>query len=111
MDNKLTELPKIESIIKQISDLNLGIALVWVYVWDMIDNYYDDPDYEIKDKETVWTALVEHVSKGEGFSLEYGNEYLSEHVYDWLTNNKLMVDLNNIQEDDETDNQAGETNE
>lgn len=101
---RLSELPKIESICEQISDLNLGIALVWVYVWENIRDFYDDADYKIKDKETVWKVLVEHISKGESFTLGYGNESLSKHVYDWLTNNDLMVDLTSM-ESDETDNQ------
>jgi hypothetical protein len=108
MTNNLSaELPKIESVVKQINDLKLGLALVWVYVWCVIDNYYDDSDYVIKDKETVWNALCEAVANGQGFTLEYGNESLTEHVYDWLTGSGLMKDLNNI-EDEETDNQEEE---
>jgi len=129
--NKPNELPKMEAILEQISDLDFGGALVWVYVWDVICDYYNDEGYKIKEKERVWEALCEAVSENIGFTLQHGTESLTEEVREWLIESELMIDLTDEEDKcdvcehadgephcdcgdcdcGETDNQAGETNE
>lgn len=75
---------------KSVSQIPLGLPLVWVYVWVVILGFKDDCEYVMTatDKE-IFDTLYRDAAK-EGFSLEYGSEFLYDHVLNWLIDSALM---------------------
>lgn len=70
---------RLNQIVDNITSLNMGSSLTWVWVWDIIKG-------EIKegvDEDKVFAQLWKDADKA-GFSLEYGTESLHEHITDWL---------------------------
>lgn len=72
-------------------------SLVWLFVWDIIDQFYQDEELYIRTQDIVWDALNENTP---GFTLEYGTEQIYEDVRDWMFTNDLMIDIN-LMDDDE----------
>jgi len=96
----------IESIIDQISKLPVGQPLVWVYVWDVAKDFYQDvqaggyDEYGVTmDLEEVWELFWTQADIN-GFSLEYGTEDLYEAVRDWMIDQSIIEE---IEEDDNED--------
>jgi hypothetical protein len=91
---------ELNNIIDSISNLNVFPALTWVYVWDIVKDkldyysvgtdemYVSNPKLSEKD---VFDMFWEDVDKN-GFSLEYGVEFLHEKVQDWLTDRDILID-------------------
>lgn len=87
---------QLDQMINTMETMQVGLPLVWLYVWDVIRSEYvsmsDDeytqanPDFDLDD---VWNALWNKPV----FSLEFGPESLSEHVRDWLMTNDFIVDI------------------
>lgn len=81
----------IDSIIDQISELPIGLPLVWVYVWDVVKSTWtsfmdgsEGQEYCTQmDLDEVWELFWTQADKN-GFSLEYGTESLYEAVRDWM---------------------------
>ena len=92
---------QLDQMINQLQGMDVGLALVWLYVWDVMKDSYksmcEDNDYTKanpdKTLDDVWTALWESPS----FSLEFGVEALDEDIRDWLMTNEFILDV----EDDE----------
>jgi hypothetical protein len=92
---------KLNKIIDLLNDLDVGPSLVWLYTWDMIKHnldYYTEDSGEtlivnpaISEPE-AFQMMWEEADK-QGFTLEYGNESLSEHVFDWMVDKNLLIDV------------------
>ena len=98
-DDAYVELNK---IIDSISNLNVFPALTWVYVWDIVKDkiyYYSveiDEMYVFNSKlseKDVFYMFWEDIDKN-GFSLEYGVEFLHEKVQDWMTDRDILIEHN-----------------
>ena len=99
----LDTMGQLNHIITLFDEMSVGLAMVWLWTWDTIKNYYNDSDLVIKDEETVFTALWHAVRNGNGFSLEYGAEHHEEEVRDWLFSNDLMKSVDDPWEDEDED--------
>lgn len=99
----LDTMGQLNHIITLFDEMSVGLAMVWLWTWDTIKNYYNDVDLAIKDEETVFTALWHAVRNGNGFSLEYGAEHHEEEVRDWLFSNDLMKSVDDPWEDEDED--------
>ena len=89
---KQEELDLLRDILDKLNKLNetLFPSLVWLWVWDIIDNFYTDEELYIRTQDIVWNALLDNTP---AFSLEYGTEHLYEWVRDWMFENNLMIDI------------------
>lgn len=89
---KSEELEIIRDILDKLNKLNKTLfpSLVWLWVWDIIDNFYQDEELFIRTQDIVWEALLNDTP---AFTLEYGTEHLYEWVRDWMFNNNLMIDI------------------
>jgi hypothetical protein len=97
---------QLDQIINQITSLDIGFPLTWVYVWDMVKYRYSsmsedngfhmaNPDKTIDD---VWQALWANPR----FTLEYGIEQLDDDIADWLIEHKFIVEWEEgLEEEDE----------
>jgi hypothetical protein len=97
----------IEDIIERISNLPLGLPLVWVYAWDVARDLFtsiqegQEEDYCVtEDIEDVWEMFW--VDAGDnGFSLEYGPEALYEAIRDWMIDRHIIDEVPEEEEEDE----------
>jgi hypothetical protein len=100
IDNpKLEELGILRDILDKLSKLNetLFPSLVWLWVWDIIDQFYQDEELFIRTQDIVWETLLKDTPS---FSLEYGTEHLYDWVRDWMFTNNLMIDIS-LMDDEE----------
>lgn len=99
-------LMRVQGIIKQITELNndgLPLPLLVVYAWDIVEDFDKDEQYKFKaSKLEVWKRMWKEADT-QGFTLEYGNEALYEHLRDWLIETGQMIDVDDVndEEDDE----------
>jgi len=97
----------IEDIIERISNLPLGLPLVWVYAWDVARDLFtsiqegQEEDYCVtEDIEDVWEMFW--VDAGDnGFSLEYGPEALYEAIRDWMIDRHIIDEVPEEEDEDE----------
>ena len=96
---KLEELEVLRDILDKLTKLNESLfpSLVWLWVWDIIDQFYQDEELYIRTQDIVWDKLVNDTP---AFTLEYGTEHLYEWVRDWMFENNLMIDIANSEEDE-----------
>jgi hypothetical protein len=96
---KLEELEVLRDVLDKLTKLNetLFPSLVWLWVWDLIDQFYQDEELFIRTQDIVWDALITNTP---GFTLEYGTESLYESVRDWMFDNDLMIDIS-LMDDEE----------
>jgi len=80
---------QLDKTVESVSEIPLGLPLVWLWTWDCICNFYKDDECLMKPKEDVLRAMLEQ--DGGGFTLEYGTEHHYESVRDWLITNELML--------------------
>lgn len=94
----------LDHIIDQISKLNVGLPLVWVWVWDVVKSTYEDfktdDEYIVSmDLDEVWDLFWAGADKN-GFTLEYGTEDLYEHVRGWMIDESIIVEVDEYDEDE-----------
>lgn len=95
---------KLNTCLEILDTTDLGLSLVWLWTWSTIKNCMEDTEYRFNFSENeVWDKLVEATKAGRGFSLEYGAEQHYEEVRDWLTDNDIMTDLMEEEDEDEDD--------
>ena len=91
---------ELDQMISKLGELNVGVPLVWLYVWDVIKSSYDvmsddegytmaNPNYSIDD---VWDLLWSRPI----FTLEFGVEQLDEEIRDWLIDNEFIIDCSEL---------------
>jgi hypothetical protein len=93
----------LDHIIDQISKLPIGQPLVWVWVWDVVKSTYEDfkeeDEYVVSmDLDQVWDLFWTGADKN-GFTLEYGTEDLYEHIRDWMIDESIILELDEVDED------------
>lgn len=93
---------KLNKCIEILESTDLGLSLVWLWTWDVIKYNMDDTDYKCTvTEDEMWNNLCEAVEAGQGFSLEFGAEQLSEDVRDWMFSRGYLVDLEEEENEDE----------
>ena len=97
----------ITSIVDKIGELGVFPPLVWVWTWDVALTIWTDimeggdPDYcTAKDEEEMWELFFTQADKN-GFTLEYGTEDLYEAVRDWMTDEGIIEEY--VEEDEDED--------
>jgi hypothetical protein len=92
MDTMTTPRQELDEILDKLTKLNETHfpSLVWLWVWDIIDQFYQDEELYIRTQDIVWDALNTDTP---AFTLEYGTEHLYEWVRDWMFTNNLMIDI------------------
>lgn len=97
----------ISVIIDKIGELNAFPPLVWVWTWDTAITILKDireggdPDYCVTmDEEEMWELFYTQADKN-GFTLEYGTEDLYEAVRDWMTDEGIIEEA--VEEDEDED--------
>jgi hypothetical protein len=97
---------RIQDIIDRISVLGVGQPLVWVYVWDVVQQLWTDimegqeEEYcTAMDLDEVWELFWLQADVN-GFSLEYGTEDLYEAVRDWMIDQTIIDEAVDEDEDD-----------
>ena len=97
----------ISLIIDKVGELGVFPPLVWVWTWDVAISILKDireggdPDYCVTmDEEEMWALFFEQADIN-GFSLEYGSEDLYEAVRDWMTEQGIIEEY--IEEDEDED--------
>ncbi len=94
---------KINNLVDQVGDLGVFPPLVWLYVWDIVVDKYNQYSGDVEDWQEervpeevtlkiIWDKFWDDSGKA-GFTLEYGTEHLHEHVDDWMRDNDLLVAL------------------
>ena len=98
---------KITSIVDNIGELDVFPPLVWVWTWDVAITILKDireggdPDYCVTmEEEEMWELFFTQAGKN-GFTLEYGTEDLYEAVRDWMTDQGIIEEY--IEEDEDED--------
>jgi hypothetical protein len=97
---------RIQDIIDRISVLGVGQPLVWVYVWDVVQQLWTDimegqeEEYcTAMDLDEVWELFWLQADQN-GFTLEYGTEDLYEAVRDWMIDQTIIDEAVDEDEDD-----------
>jgi hypothetical protein len=97
----------INDIIDKIGELRVFPPLVWVWTWDVAITILKDireggdPDYCVTmDEEEMWELFYTQADKN-GFTLEYGTEDLYEAVRDWMTDEGIIEEA--VEEDEDED--------
>jgi hypothetical protein len=90
---KFEDRDKLNQCIEILESTDLGLSLVWLWVWDVIKYSMADEEYTCTvTEDEMWTHLYELVADGKGFSLEYGAEQLSEDIRDWMFSEGYLVE-------------------
>lgn len=97
----------INLIIDKIGELGVFPPLVWVWTWDVAITILKDireggdPDYCVTmDEEEMWELFYTQADTN-GFTLEYGTEDLYEAVRDWMTDEGIIEE--SVEEDEDED--------
>lgn len=99
---KIGDKEKLNQCLDILDTTDLGLSLVWLWTWSQIKYNMDDLDFTCTvTEDEMWSNLCEAVEAGQGFSLEYGAEQLSEDVRDWMFSRGYLVDPEDEEEDDE----------
>lgn len=98
---------EIDLIIDKISALSVGLPLVWVYVWDVVKDMWTDfmdgsegLEYCTQmDLDEVWELLWTQADKN-AFTLEYGTEALYESIRDWMFDQEIVGESEEIEDNE-----------
>lgn len=88
---------QLDQMSNQLSNMDIGLPLVWLYVWDVIKSTYEEmgldegyyeknPNLSIDD---VWNAQWESPIG----SLEFGVEALDEEIREWLIKHEFILSI------------------
>jgi len=92
---------QLDQIVNQLNNMPIGMALVWLWAWDLIRDKYKE--YEFADEwngyiitsgttlDTIWEKLW--ANPPSDFTLEYGAEQMDEAVLDWMIDNEFLAVL------------------
>ena len=101
---------QLNKLIAGLKEVPVGLPLVWLYVWDIVVDIYEnhkfedatEADYDVIPKDVtlkqIWDKFWDEADTN-GFTLEYGTESLHEAIDDWMRENDFLVILE--EEDDE----------
>jgi hypothetical protein len=92
---------QLDQIVNQLSNMPIGMSLVWLWAWDLIRDKYKQ--YEFADEwngyiitsgttlDAIWEKLW--ANPPSDFTLEYGAEQMDEAVLDWMIDNEFLAIL------------------
>lgn len=92
---------QLDQIVNQLSNMPIGMSLVWLWAWDLIRDKYKQ--YEFVDEwngyvitsgttlDAIWEKLW--ANPPSDFTLEYGAEQMDEAVLDWMIDNEFLAIL------------------
>jgi hypothetical protein len=97
----------INEIVDKLNQFNLFPSLVWVYVWDVIVDKYNNAQWDAVLEEgwedyavpqglglkVIWDKLWEDADSL-GLTLEYGTEDLMETIDEWLKDSLFLIPVN-----------------
>ena len=95
---------QLESIIKDINNINAFPQMSWLYTWDVVAQHlysYDESaleDYVVNpklNKKSVFNMLWEDADKM-GFTLEYGIDSLTNSIFDWMLDKDIIIDRDSL---------------
>ena len=93
------DMVKLDNCIDILDSTDLGLSMVWLWTWSTIDTILKDETYQpLMNKDDIWNLLVSAIGSGIGFSLEYGAEDHYEAVREWMLDQGLMVDWEDVEE-------------
>ena len=97
---------KLNACLEILDSTDLGLSMVWLWTWSTINNIMEDESFKANvTKDQMWDHLCEAVEAGQGFSLEYGAEQLSDDVRDWMMSRGYLVDPTEEEEEDEDEDE------
>lgn len=103
---------QLNEIIDKLQSISVFPSLLWVWVFDVIRNIYENHQWEDMDMASLDEAVPEGVtlkqifdkfwetSDESGFTMEYGVDNLDEHIYDWMREHDFLVSLEDEDYDD-----------
>lgn len=91
---KSNDKEKLDQCLNILDSTDLGLSLVWLWTWSLIKDNLDSLDWDVLvSEDEAWELLVNYVSSGAGFSLEYGADELYEHVLDWMIQSGMIKEF------------------
>ncbi|CAB4145975.1 hypothetical protein UFOVP1491_31 [uncultured Caudovirales phage] len=94
-----------------LANMQIGMPLVWLYVWDTICSYFDEYGHGEDDAlitrpglelDEVWNELW---TNHPGFSLLHGSEILEEEILGWMIDLGYLVYEDYLDTDDEEESE------
>lgn len=99
---------KLNTIIKDVKEINIGLPMVWLWCWDIVVDIYENNQWvDMHNNLAAEECIAQDVtlkqiwdkfwddSDTNGFSLEFGVERLDEHIWDWMRESNFLVPLDN----------------
>ena len=91
---------KLNKCLEILDTTDLGLSLVWLWTWSTMKSAMDDTDWKVLvTEDQAWDMLCNAVSKGAGFSLEYGAEQHYEEIIEWMNEEGIIEGLEEEEED------------
>lgn len=95
---------KLNQCIEILESTDLGLSLVWLWVWDTAKSILRSDEWQVNvTEDQLWDYLCEAVEAGHGFSLEYGADQLYDDILEWMLNREYIIDPTDIDEDEDED--------
>lgn len=99
------DMQKLDQCLDILDSTDLGLSMVWLWTWSTIKEFFNNDDYhQLVSEQEAWDLLIKAVDGGIGFTLEYGAEDHYETVRDWMFDEGLMMDPEDV-EDEETEDE------
>ena len=96
---------RLTKIIEDVTNLGVFPSLVWLWSWDValstLRDFEDDEEFKINLTEEQMFHLFWAQADQNGFTLEYGTEDLYEAVRDWMTDEGIIEEY--VEEDEDED--------
>lgn len=90
---------KLNECLDILDKTDLGLSMVWLWTWSTIKEFFAGDDYDqLVSEDEAWELLCTAVAEGAGFTLEYGAEDHYEAVREWMLDQGLMVDWEDVEE-------------
>jgi hypothetical protein len=105
---------QLDQMVNHLSSLDVGLPLIWLWVWDVVRSKYDlysegVEDYIITDDTTldiIWDRLW--ANPPSDFTLEYGAEAIDDAIMDWMIEEGFLASLDEDGWLDEEDEDASD---
>jgi hypothetical protein len=98
MANK-TDMDKLDQCLSILDTTDLGLSMVWLWTWSTIKEFFAGDDYDqLVSEDEAWELLCKAVESGDGFTLEYGADDHYEAVREWMLDQGLMVNWDDVEE-------------
>jgi len=93
------DMQKLDQCLDILDSTDLGLSMVWLWTWSTIKEFFNNDDYhQLVSEQEAWDLLLKAVDSGIGFTLEYGAEDHYETVREWMFDQGLMMDPDDVEE-------------